>query len=162
MNRMTRVRYLSSYLKWVSHQDFKCMPTRRRLYANTAEDICQHGGGYMPTRQRLHANPVEVICLNRASLKWWRTHRQTPIPLIDSAHPVGWAEWKFVYYASEHAFVMALSKCALLVGLIWIMKQSMKKTAGVIRIQLVERSPICPLWLSSNNRRWSILVMNQS
>ena len=46
--QVTRVRYLSSYLEWVSHQDFKYMPTRRRLYANTAEVICQHGRGYMP------------------------------------------------------------------------------------------------------------------
>ena len=33
-----------------------------------------------------------------SSLKWWLTHihtyTHTPFPLIDSAHPVGWAEWK--------------------------------------------------------------------
>ena len=32
--------------------------------------------------------------VNKASLKWWRTYTQPPIPLIDSTHPVGWAQWK--------------------------------------------------------------------
>ena len=82
--------------------------------------------------------------------------------ILPSARQWRVSRQKFVYYASEHAFVMALSKCALLVGLIWIMKQSMTKTAGVIRNQLVETSQICPLWLSSNNCRWSVLVMNRS
>ena len=31
---------------------------------------------------------------NWSSLKWWRTYIHTPFPLKDSAHPVGWAEWK--------------------------------------------------------------------
>ena len=82
--------------------------------------------------------------------------------ILPSAHQWRISRQKFVYYAFEHAFVMALSKCALLVGLIWIMKQSMTKTAGVIRNQLVETSQIYPLWLSSYNCRWSILVMNRS
>ena len=29
-----------------------------------------------------------------SSLKWWRTDRHSPIPLINSAHPAGWDEWK--------------------------------------------------------------------
>ena len=46
---------------------------------------------------------VRVVCeahkkLYWLSLKWWRTHRvtdrHTPIPLKDSANPVGWTNWK--------------------------------------------------------------------
>ena len=46
---------------------------------------------------------VIVVCeaqeqLYWLSLKWWRTHRvtdrHTPIPLKDSAYPVGWTNWK--------------------------------------------------------------------
>ena len=56
----------ASYLEWISHQDFKYMPTRRRLYA-LIEHLWSDDG---------------------------HSHTHTPIPLIDSAHLVGLAEWK--------------------------------------------------------------------
>ena len=65
MNRMTRVRYLSSYLEWVSHQDFKYMPTRRRLYA-FIEHLWRYDG---------HTYIVPENSTNAIFLKSWRlTH----------------------------------------------------------------------------------------
>ena len=115
MNRMTRVTYLSSYLEWVSHQDFKnvayvgffrhflCVFVFVVVFVIVFVFVFvssydfwiafiisfQNMYGY----RGLWGLRADIMIIFEVMTDT-KTHTQTPIPLIDSAHPVGWAEWK--------------------------------------------------------------------
>ena len=65
---------------WIDTLQTQTQQSWWRLYAKTAEVICQVSGGYMPRQQRLYATTAEVICQHIARLPFgpsarvWQTH----------------------------------------------------------------------------------------
>ena len=108
MNRMTRVRYLSSYLEWVSPQDFKDIAyvgffrhfvcvfvfVSVIVYVFVFVSSYDFWIALIISFQNIYGyrrvwSLRAVIMINWSSSKCWRTDGQTksPIPPIDSAHP---------------------------------------------------------------------------
>ena len=48
------------------------------------------------------------------------THRHTPIPLIDSAHPVGWAEWKISFLSGKFPHKKKIQEDAKFAAITWL------------------------------------------
>ena len=119
MNRMTRVRYLSSYLKWISHQDFKNIVYYGfcRYFVSVSVFVIvfvivfvfvfvpsydfwiafnisfQNMYGYKGLWS-LRAEMMIIFEVMTDGHTYTHTHTHSPIQLIDSAHVVGGAEWK--------------------------------------------------------------------
>ena len=117
VNRMTRVRYLLSYLEWVSHQDFKNIAYvgffRHFLcvfvfvvvfvivFVFVFVSSYDFGIAFIISFQKMYGYwglwslRAEILTIFEVM-----TGTVSPIPLIDLAHWVGWAEEK--KYSSEH------------------------------------------------------------
>ena len=114
-DRVTRVRYLSSYLEWVSHQDFKniayvgffrhfvCVFVFVVVFVIVFVFVFVSSYdfwiAFIISFQNMYGyrglwGLRADIMITFQVMTDTHTDRQTPIPLIDSAHPVGWAEWK--------------------------------------------------------------------
>ena len=106
MNRMTRVRYLSSYLEWVSHQEFKniayvgCF----RYFVVVFIFVFSYDFwiAFVMSFQNMYGYmglwSLWAALLIIFELMTHYTHIHTTYKQhfhIDSAHPVGWAEWKY-------------------------------------------------------------------
>ena len=111
VNRMTRVRYLSSYLEWVSHQDFKniayvgffrhfvCVFVFVVVFVFVFVSSYDFWIAFIISFQNMYGyrglwSLRAVILIIFEVMTYIHTYIHTPFPLIDSAHPVGWAEWK--------------------------------------------------------------------
>ena len=115
---MTRVRYLSSYLEWVSHQDFKnvgcfrafvCVFVFVILFVFVFMSSYDFWIAFIISFQNMYGYRdlwslrAEIMVIFEVMTDR-HTQSHTSIPLIDSADPVGWAEWKNMHHLLSKKF----------------------------------------------------------